>query len=201
MLRPLHTLIRNLSDRALILSTEPQLYIGPRGERELDFDPFTRWQGSARALEVLLIAVRKGEAQIVYKIDPQYATCAAGSSSVRLSMNAERVIGVRPPAECTTEAPKHEAKQLRKVPFGKTFDDVAEDSTSSAAVPSNGNDQKEVSLVSPKLDPALKSETVVLKEASAVDTVAEATPAKEEAAPATVETTKKRRSKKAVTTL
>ena len=61
---PLKTVIRNKTDKALIYTTFPRIYVQPQSEFVLNFDPFTRWE-TGNALEALLVDVRLGRAQIV----------------------------------------------------------------------------------------------------------------------------------------
>lgn len=97
---PLKTVIRNKTDRMLIYTVFPRIYVQAGGECVLDFDPFTRWKDTY-TLEALLIDVRKGDAQIVYMIDPKYATAGSNPDMVRLTAGAEAKASDKP-----KEAPK-----------------------------------------------------------------------------------------------
>lgn len=200
MLRPLHTVIRNLTEKTLIYDTVPRLFINGRSERVLDFDPFTRSQGGP-ATEKLLIDARLGKVQIIYTVDPQYATIAAGGDFVQLSMAAKRAIGAAKQAPVATPE-KKEVKKPRMVPFGKTLDEVNAESVSSAEVPTP-KESTEVSMVSEKLDPAVHAPEVTLSKEAAeiVDKPVDLSPSAEEAPAEAAAETKKKRSKKAVTTL
>ena len=122
---PLKAVIRNHTDRPLIYGVIPRLYIQPQGEFTLNFDPFTRWSDS-NALEPLLIDIRRGNAQLVYEIDPLYAVAGGKKDIVHLSINAEAKASGNPVPGAPKPAPKLATKPVSKVgvPFGKTIEDM-----------------------------------------------------------------------------
>lgn len=126
---PLQTVIRNLTDKPLNYPA-CKLFVKPKSEFLLSFDPFTKYESCA-ALERLLIDVKQGNALIIYLYDANYAAAAA-TNSVQLSRNAERILnqpvieevkvvkktparmeGTLPPGELP-EAPKMEREKLDK---------------------------------------------------------------------------------------
>ncbi len=119
---PLKTIIRNRTGKALSYNTIPKLYIQPGKEFVLEFDPFSKWS-SSNALETLLVDAKKGNIQIVYQIDSEYAVPAPSKDMVKLSRIGEAAIGLKPeipqprPAVKPLEAPK-------RVPLGKTADEL-----------------------------------------------------------------------------
>jgi len=121
---PLKVVVRNLTDKPVAYPTSPTLYIQANSEYVLDFDPFTRWADYTSALEPLLVDARKGIVQIIYALDSDFVSYVPCTGYVQLSLIAQRRLNMEKPAPPIV-AP--EAELPKRVPFGKTVDDMVED--------------------------------------------------------------------------
>lgn len=171
---PLKTVIRNKTDRMLIYTVFPRIYVQPRGECVLDFDPFTRWKDTY-TLESLLVDVRKGNAQIVYMIDPKYATAGSKPDMVMLTAGAEAKASDKP-----KEAPKKKNEDRPKppqqpekagVPFGKLPGESEEPTPKTGAITdgksTNPAAQMNAEIINKVADEKVATEVDLSKDATA----------------------------------
>lgn len=132
---PLKTVIRNKTDRMLIYPVTPRIYVQPQGECTLDFDPFTKWK-DGYSLESLLVDVRKGNAQIIYMVDPLYATAGSKPDMVFLTVNAEARCNDKPKETPKVVERPRPPQQPEKtgIPFGKLPGETEEPTPKTGAI-------------------------------------------------------------------
>jgi hypothetical protein len=208
---PLKTVIRNKTDRMLIYTVFPRIYVQPGGECVLDFDPFTRWKDTY-TLESLLVDVRKGNAQIVYMIDPKYATAGSKPDMVMLTAGAEAKASDKPKEAPTKNEDRPKPPQQPEkagVPFGKLPGEAEEPTPKTGAITdgksTNPAAQMNAEIINKVADEKVATEvdlskdaTAKAKEAVTLTPINDAEIAEKETEAKAAETPKKRGRKKEV---